>query len=48
MSFAERFIVQYPYFGGSTVGGSIVVSTHTHTHTLANREHNGIPLPFIS
>ena len=26
MSFVERFIIQCPYFGGSTIGGSTVVS----------------------
>ena len=27
VSFVERFIIQCPYFGGSTIGGSTVVET---------------------
>ena len=32
MSFVERFIIQYPYYGGSTIGGSSVhMCAHVHT-----------------
>ena len=37
MSFVERFIIQCPYFGGSTIGGSTVVYfilLLTTTHSL--------------
>ena len=30
MSFVERFIIQCPYFGGSTIGGSTVLFKARH------------------
>ena len=34
MSFVERFIIQCPYFGGSTIRGSTVFihTAHVHVH----------------